>query len=419
MHGKQIAAVLALGASLVACGSTPTAEKAAESGGGDRGPITFASGKFEAEATQKIVDAWNAAHPDQKVTSVLLPESADEQRRKLIQNAQTKSDSFDVILIDAVWTSEFAANRWADELTGQRFDVTGFLPPSIETGKYRGKLYAMPLFTGTGLLYYRKDLVEQPPRTWDEMKKICAEVLPKQKGMSCYGGQFDKYEGLTVNFAEVINSAGGRFLDDSGRPQLTSDAAKQGARFLADGFKSGLIPKEAITYKEEEGRVAFQEGKLLFYRNWAYMYENASKTDGSSKVNGKFDVAPIPGLTGPGAGTLGGNNLAVSSFSKHKETAKDFIAFVTSAEQEKAFALINSTPLARASLYEDPELIKKYPYLPALKDAILAAKPRPAAVKYGDVTAAIQESAYAIVSGTKPADQALTELQSALGPLLK
>lgn len=419
MHGKQIAAVLALGASLVACGSTPTADKPAESGGGDRGPITFASGKFEAEATQKIVDAWNAKHPDQKVTSNLLPESADEQRRKLIQNAQTKSDSFDVILIDAVWTSEFAANRWADELTGPRFDVTGFLPPSIETGKYRDKLYAMPLFTGTGLLYYRKDLVEQPPKTWDEMKKICDEVLPKQKGMSCYGGQFDKYEGLTVNFAEAINSAGGQFLDASGQPQVTSDAAKQGARFLADGFKNGLMPKEAITYKEEEGRVAFQEGKLLFYRNWAYMYEAAGKTDGSSKVNGKFDVAPIPGLTGPGAGTLGGNNLAVSAFSKHKETARDFIAFVTSAEQEKAFALINSTPMARASLYEDPELIKKYPYLPALKDGILAAKPRPAAVKYGDVTAAIQESAYAIVSGTKPVDQALTELQSALGPLLK
>lgn len=419
MHGKSIAAVVALGASLVACGSSTPAAKPAESGDSGRGPLTFASGKFEAEATQKIVDAWNAGHPNEKVTSVLLPESADEQRRKLIQNAQTKSDAFDVILIDAVWTSEFAANRWADELTGPRFDVAGFLPPSIETAKYRDKLYAMPLFTGTGLLYYRTDLVKEPPKTWDEMKKICDEVLPEQKGMSCYSGQFDKYEGLTVNFSEAVNSAGGQFLDASGQPQVSSDAAKKGAQFLADGFKSGLIPKEAITYKEEEGRVAFQEGKLLFYRNWAYMYEAANKTDGSSKVNGKFDVAPIPGLTGIGAGTLGGNNLAVSAFSKHKETAKDFIAFVTSAEQEKAFALINSTPLARASLYEDAELIKKYPYLPALKEGILAAKPRPAAVKYGDVTAAIQESAYAIVSGTKPAGQALDELQTALVPLLK
>ncbi|GAA4990806.1 multiple sugar transport system substrate-binding protein [Nonomuraea thailandensis] len=405
------AAALALGAGLVACGS-PAPEAPAQA----RGPITFLGGKFEAESVQKIVDAWNAAHPDEKASVVLLPESADEQRRKLIQNAQTKSDAGDVMLIDAVWTSEFAANRWVEEL---KLDTTGFLPTTIETAKYRDKLYAMPVFTGTGLLYYRTDLVKEPPRTWAEMKRICDEVLPKQKGMSCYGGQFDKYEGLTVNFSEAVASAGGELLDSSGQPQLTSEAAKQAARFLADGFRSGMIPKEAITYKEEEGRVAFQEGKLLFYRNWAYGYEAAQKTDGSSKVNGRFDVAPIPGLDGPGAGTLGGNNLAVSAFSKHKQTAQDFVAFMTSAEQIAAFARTSSMPVPRTAIYEDPAMIEKYPYLPALKEGILAARPRPAAVRYGDVTAAIQESAYAIVTGAKPVEQGLSELQAALGPLLK
>ncbi|MFI6601342.1 ABC transporter substrate-binding protein [Nonomuraea sp. NPDC050536] len=413
-HLGKTGALLALAVALTACGAT--AEKAQPQADGGRGPLTFISGKFEAEATQKIVDAWNASHPSEKVTVSLLPESADEQRRKLIQNAQTKSDAGDVILIDAVWTSEFAANRWVDELP---LDTADFLPTTVDTGKYRDKLYAMPLFTGTGLLYYRTDLVKQPPKTWAEMKQICNKVLPKQKGMSCYSGQFDKYEGLTVNFSEAINSAGGELIDASGQPQLNSDAAKKAAQFLADGFRSGMIPKEAITYKEEEGRVAFQEGKLLFYRNWAYGYEAAQKTDGSSKVVGKFDVAPIPGLDGPGAGTLGGNNLAVSAFSKHKRSAADFVAFMTSAEQEKAFAEVSSMPLARAALYDDPALIKKYPYLPALKAGILAAKPRPKVVKYGDVTAAIQESAYAIVSGAKPVDQALTELQSTLSPLLK
>jgi multiple sugar transport system substrate-binding protein len=92
---------------------------------------------------------------------------------------------------------------------------------------------------------------------------------------------------------------------------------------------------------------------------------------------------------------------------------------MTSAAQSKAFALTSSMPVARAEIYDDAELIKKYPYLPALKAGILAAKPRPKAVRYGDVTAAIQESAYAIVTGSKPVDQALTEMQIALGPLLK
>jgi multiple sugar transport system substrate-binding protein len=415
MKARHITAAAALGVSLVACGSsTPPSEPAAR--GDARGPITFIGGKFEAESVQKIVDAWNASHPEERASVELLPESADEQRRKLIQSAQTKSGTGDVILIDAVWTSEFAANRWIDELP---LDTSAFLPPTVDTATYRDKLYAMPLFTGTGLLYYRTDLVEEPPRTWEELKGLCERILPEHKGMSCYGGQFDKFEGLTVNFAEAVHSAGGELVDASGQPQVTSDAAKKAARFLADGFSSGMIPKEAITYKEEEGRVAFQDGKLLFYRNWAYGYEAGQKSDGSSKVNGKFDVAPIPGLDGPGSGTLGGNNLAVSAFSQHKQSARDFIAFMTSAAQSKAFALTSSMPVARAEIYDDAELIKKYPYLPALKAGILAAKPRPKAVRYGDVTVAIQESAYAIVTGSKPVDQALTEMQTALGPLLK
>ncbi|MCG5219109.1 ABC transporter substrate-binding protein [Streptosporangium sp. KLBMP 9127] len=411
-----VAATAALGL-VAACGSEAPGPQAQNDDG--RGPITFVSTKFDAEATQILVADWNAAHPEEKVTSVLLPESADEGRRKLIQNAQTKSDGMDVVVLDAVWTAEFAANRWVDELPEAGLDIPAFLPPAVETGKYRGKLYAMPFLTGTGLLYYRKDLVEKPPTTWAEMKAACEKALAKEKGMGCYAGQYDKYEGLTVNFAEAVQSAGGSLLDGSGKPSLTDGKAKEALTFLVDGFADGLIPKEAITYKEEEGRNAFERGKFLFYRNWAYMYEQSNKTDGPSQVAGKFDVAPLPGLDGPGSGTLGGNNMAVSSYSKHKQTARDFIAYMTGAEQEKKFAMSNSSPLARTALYEDPELIEKYPYLPALKDGILAAKPRPQAVKYGDVTAAVQESVYGAITGTRTVDEALTGLQGTLGDLIK
>jgi multiple sugar transport system substrate-binding protein len=61
--------------------------------------------------------------------------------------------------------------------------------------------------------------------------------------------------------------------------------------------------------------------------------------------------------------------------------------------------------------------VKKFPYLPVLKQAITNAKPRPVAVKYGDVTAAIQGDMYDAVTGEKPVDQALSDLQAKLQPL--
>ena len=75
--------------------------------------------------------------------------------------------------------------------------------------------------------------------------------------MGCYAGQFAKYEGLTVNTAEAINSQGGKILDDSGKPAVNTDEAKQGLQNLADAYKNGNIPKEAITFQEEQGRQQF------------------------------------------------------------------------------------------------------------------------------------------------------------------
>ncbi|HEV7932655.1 MAG TPA: Gfo/Idh/MocA family oxidoreductase, partial [Actinomadura sp.] len=116
-------------------------------------------------------------------------------------------------------------------------------------------------------------------------------------------------------------------------------------------------------------------------------------------------------------GTLGGNNLAVSAFSKRQATARDFVTFMTSLETERDYGKKQSFPLSRAALYDDPEMIKLYPYLPVLKEGLLRAKSRPVAVRYGDVTTAIQDNVFAALTEKKTADQAATDLQNALGEL--
>ncbi|MBC6451759.1 extracellular solute-binding protein, partial [Actinokineospora xionganensis] len=153
--------------------------------------------------------------------------------------------------------------------------------------------------------YYRKDLLDavgaKPPTTWAEMNAACDKVVATNPGLSCYAGQFEKYEGLTVNFSEAVNSAGGDVVGEDGKPNVNTDKAKAGLDFLVEGVKSGKIAAKARTFKEEEGRRAFQAGELVFHRQWPYQYAKANATDGSSQVAGKFAVAPLPGLDGPGS----------------------------------------------------------------------------------------------------------------------
>jgi len=421
--GASVAAL-----ALAACGTGGNGEATGSAAGPGRfegrGPITYVAGKDTTGTVQVVIDRWNKAHPNEKVTFEELPTDADAQRQQMIQNAETKSDAYTVLSVDVVWTSEFAAHRWIDELPADQLPLDQMLPPVVETAKYHGRLFAVPVSSDGGMLYYRTDLmkkagIERPPTTWAELKADCDKVLalPGAAGMSCFAGQYEKYEGLTVNFAEAVNSGGGVISDENGKPNVDAPEARKGLDFLVDGFRSGLIPKQAITYQEEPGRQAFQNGKLVFHRQWPYQFVLANKTDGSSKVAGKFAVAPLPGIDGPGASSLGGHNLALSSFATNKATALDFMKFFANEENQR-FNLSNAGLAPTfAALYDDPELVKQYPYLPVLKQSILHAVPRPRVVRYGDVTAAIQDAGYAALTGAKSSEQALADLQKKLEEL--
>lgn len=413
---------------LAACGGGGDGGTATGGGGDgeDRGPITYAQGMDASGVISKQVAEWNAAHPGEEVTFIELPASSDEQRQQHIQNAQTQSDAFSVISVDNVWVPEFAANQFIDELDPADFDQDLFIPSVWETGVYRDKLFAVPRQSDGGLLYYRTDLfeaagIDAPPTTWDELLEQCdaIQATPEGVDVGCYAGQFEKYEGLTVNFTEVINSAGGTVTQEDGTPTVDTPEALAGVTDLVEGFESGAIPREAITFMEEEGRQAFQDGKLIFHRQWPYQYVLANADDGSSTVAGKFDVAALPsfGDGEVGRSTLGGWNLAIARYGKHKDTARDFVSWMVETERQEQNLLEASLAPVYTSLYDDAALIEEYPYLPALKESILNAEPRPRVVNYGDVTAAIQDAAYDAITGVTTPEQALSSLQARLEEL--
>ncbi|HET6686288.1 MAG TPA: hypothetical protein VFH02_07155, partial [Jiangellaceae bacterium] len=131
-----VAVAASVGLIATACGGDDGGGE--EAGGGEStgapalegtGPITYVQGKDTSGFVQGVLDAWNAEHPDEEVTLIELPESADQQRAQMIQNAETESDAYSVISVDNVWTAEFAANRYIVELPEDEFPVDEMLPP--------------------------------------------------------------------------------------------------------------------------------------------------------------------------------------------------------------------------------------------------------------------------------------------------
>jgi multiple sugar transport system substrate-binding protein len=401
-----VAGIAVAGLALAACSS------GGGGGGSDdtlksRGPITYVQGKDNNNIVRPLIDKWNAAHPDEKVTFKEQSDNADQQHDDLVQHFQAKSTDYDVVDVDVVWTAEFAAKGWLQPLKDtMKIDTSKLLPATVKTATYNDTLYAAPQASDGGLLYYRSDLIQTPPTSWDEMMSDCS--VAKTAGIGCYAGQFAQYEGLTVNASEAINGAGGTVVDASGKPTLTTADASKGLDQLVQAFKDGNIPQEALTYQEEQGRQAFEAGQLLFLRNWPYMYSLAS-TDDSSVVKDKFKVAPLVS-----ASTLGGHNAAISVYSKHKATAHDFLEFLESEETQKYFAEKGSLAPVLASLYDDSTLTSQLPYLPTLKQSILKAVPRPVTPFYPAVTKAIQDNAFQALKGSVDVKTALDNMQKAI-----
>ncbi|MFJ1705821.1 ABC transporter substrate-binding protein [Kitasatospora sp. NPDC088346] len=407
-------AVLAAGGVL---GRRALAGDAATPGDPDgTGPVTLATGKDTAGYLRGVLDGWNAAHPAEPAELVELPAAADEVHAQLGGG----NGRFDVLNLDVVWTAEFAARGWITPLEEAQFPLGGFLPPVLSSARFAGRLYAVPYVTNAAMLYYRSDILdaagERPPSTWAELARLSGAVAPAN-GMAGYAGQLSPYEGLTVNVLEAVRSAGGDVLDADGTPVVDSRQAQAGLEFLAGGLRGGWIPQEALRYQEEESREAFQSGRLLFLRNWPYVYPQAAS--GGSAVAGRFGVVPLPGPHGPGSGVLGGSALAVSRFSRRQRTARALIAYLSGRDVQRQVLVRGGLPPVWADLYEDPELLERFPYLPVLRDAVLAAGSRPGIPQYQQLSLALSATSYEVLLGRRTAADGLAALAGDLRDIVR
>ena len=184
----------------------PTLEESKDA----KGTVTMCAGKDTSGALTKAIALFNKEHPGLTVKKFELAADATEVRNQFIQRAQAKSPECDVLQSDIIWTAEFAQQKWLLDITDYLTDRKDeFIPSTLASYDYDGKLWGVPQVTGAGLLYRRTDQVADVPATWQELYAEGA----KNDGMAL---QAAPYEGLTCNFIELSSAAGGSILSEDG-----------------------------------------------------------------------------------------------------------------------------------------------------------------------------------------------------------
>lgn len=413
-----VATVLAL----TACGGSSGGGAASTSGGGGKtlsesdaqspkGKITWCIGKDTTGAFAQVVKMFNSQKSGATVKLIELPTSADDQRAQQIQRLRAKSSECDVLGIDTIWTAEYASQGWIYDLSKVIDARKGdFIGSTVQSTKYQGKYWAIPFNTNAGFLYYRDDQVTTPPKSWQQ-----AYADAKSHDGLVYQGS--RYEGLTVNFLELLYSAGGRAISADGKKsEIDSPEARDVLQFMVSGTKDGAVPKAVSTYTEEESRRAFEAGKATLERQWPYAYSLGLK----SPIKGKFKIATLPGWKDkPGGGVIGGYNLAINAHSKNAGTALAFADFVTKPEPQKIMAEKASLPPTLTATYDDPGVKKAMPFAAELRKAVAQATPRPISPVYTQISEAIYKNVYSALWSGVSVDSALKKADSQINAALK
>ncbi|MGH3368603.1 MAG: ABC transporter substrate-binding protein [Nocardioidaceae bacterium] len=393
-------------------------------GGGDEGgggELTWALGGSEAQpggVHQKVAKLWSEENPDNPITIEVLPDEADQQREQQALELQAEGSNFDVLGVDVIWTGEYSENGWVESLEDVRDQIEpGSLPGAFESATWGGELWAAPYNSNAGFLYYRTDLVKEPPKTWQELCEM-ATTIGKKEGIGGFIGQGSRYEGFVVNWLEYYWSAGGElYNEDQSEVEFDTTLATQTTEFLAQAKESGCLAPGFNTAMEEEARNEFQSGKAVFMRNWPYAY-GLIKDDKASPIRDKFDIAPLPTMTGQGTiSALGGFNNAVSAFSDNKEAAKEFVVWAaTNEEVQKMLATEASVPPTLASIYDQ---LGDDPVMALLGEVLPEAKPRPPAPQWNEISVEMQRSLHPAYNGegdpAEAADAVLEVLEGTVG----
>jgi multiple sugar transport system substrate-binding protein len=384
--------------------------------------LTFSGSSLgaEGELLARQLARFEAEHPGIDVQVRRTPDDASQRHQLFVQWLNARMGEPDVLQLDVVWTAEFAAAGWIRPLAGNAGDLAGFAPAAARASTWNGETFARPWFVDVGLLYRRTDLVpEEPP-------SLTALAASARQAVAAGGGprhglvlQAARYEGLLTGFLELLTAHGGEILDESAAVVLDAPAAIDALTTFRELVRSGIIPREALTWHEEETRFAFQNGEAVFMRNWPYAAPRLADSS-QSRVAGRFAVGPIPpSVAGRAASTLGGALLAVNTHSGHPAEAERLIAYLTAPEQMRERAEALGQWPAREALFADSAVRHALGVdADAARRAIASAVSRPVTPVYTQLSEIVQIAVHRTLAGQAEPRQALQQAAAEARALL-
>ncbi|MBE9160344.1 ABC transporter substrate-binding protein [Nodosilinea sp. LEGE 06152] len=376
--------------------------------------LSFVVPSGEAATWEPLIANFREQNPDIRLELVQGDYDTDEAKAIYSADLRSRRPKFDLVYMDVVWLPWFASEGWLQDLSDllSEEELAKFLPSELAAGRYQDTLYRLPFRADLGLLFYNQalmaDLGVEPAQTFEAL--MAQSQRAQALGLVPWGylWQGRSYEGLVVNFVEVLAGYGGFWIEPStGAVGLDQAAAIAAANFLADTIRQGVSPQLVTSYGETETFSQFLAEQSLFVRNWPYFWKRANQND--SPLAGQVGLASVVAAAGRAPqGCRGGWGFGIAQNTAHPEAARRAIAFFTSAAAQQHFVLDSAYLPSRTDLYTDPKIVARYPFFPEVLEALENASVfRPSIPQYDKAAEILRNHLTEVLVGDITAEKAM------------
>lgn len=370
----------------------------------------------EGSALKAAAQEWGALRSTH-IDVVELPYANLFEKESL--DLQSRTGAYDVIMLDDPWFPKLAGDSGLTRLP--REPDGDFLTSCLAVCSYPFNsriFYALPYVGNSQLFFYRKDLFEKyklgPPDRWD---KVLSAAKTIGAGEKIFGYVMRAAPGnpAVADFMPLLWAFGGDIFDAQGKPSVASPEAIEALRFMIELGKDA--PPGYAGFNADEVSAHLLQGTAAMSINWP-AWISAMDEPSKSKVPGKIEFAPMPSARAPGVAELGAWLLAVPAASPHRDAAFDFIYWATDVKPMLEAAQRGNPP-TRRSVFQSPDLVKKFRAFPAQLAALEAARPRPRTAQWNEIENAFGVSLSQANSGAISPEVAMQQANREIAAILE
>jgi multiple sugar transport system substrate-binding protein len=366
-----------------------------------------------ADAFTNVFDDWARAHPAVQLRLSVMP--ALELHKAKLQLAAAAGRLPDVASIDSFWLPLLKDHVQPLEANWPEADRRDFLPFTIATlSDPAGHVYGLWHETDCRVLFYRKDLIPSPPRTWDELLDTASRIARDQR-ISGYLYNAGRWEATVFDHLAMFWAQGGELVDGAGRPIFGEEANRRAMLrlfgFLRDTIQRGASPRSVLAnndYQQLTGAAVAGDVAMFLGGNWQLKDLQAGLAPADFA---KWDIAPIP-QADAGTRSTGTGGWVWVVFARDPERRRAAIEFIREVEAPAHAARISEATghlPVRQSVYREFPIFSQDVWYRRFGEMLVDGHARPTVPIYPAISERLQLAIGAVVSGDRSPEAALDE----------